>query len=108
MMSFRAHRMVTCSVHPAATNQTFLLSHDEDVSTLELLRRIGQALGHPARLVPLPASVLKVAAALVGKSDVAQRLCGSLQVDISKTRQLLGWTPPLSLDQGLKKAAEGL
>jgi nucleoside-diphosphate-sugar epimerase len=100
--------MVTCSVHPAATNQTFLLSHDEDVSTLELLRRIGQALGHPARLVPLPASVLKVAAALVGKSDVAQRLCGSLQVDISKTRQLLGWTPPLSLDQGLKKAAEGL
>jgi nucleoside-diphosphate-sugar epimerase len=69
---------------------------------------MGQALGCPAHLVPVPASILKLAAAMVGKSDVAQRLCGSLQVDISKTRQLLGWTPPLSLDEGLKKAAEGL
>ena len=100
--------IVTCLSHPAAANQTFLASDGEDVSTTELLRRMGQALGHPALLIPLPASVLKVAAALVGKSDVAQRLCGSLQVDISKTRQLLGWTPPLSLDEGLNKAAEGI
>jgi len=84
------------------------LSDGEDVSTTELLRRMGQALGRPARLVPVPASWLKLAAAMVGKSDVAQRLCGSLQVDIEKTRRLLGWTPPLSLDEGLKKAAEGL
>ncbi|NDP39356.1 MAG: SDR family oxidoreductase [Rhodoferax sp.] len=100
--------IVTCLTHPAAANQTFLVSDGEDVSTSELLRRMGQALGCPARLVPVPASILKLAAAMVGKSDVAQRLCGSLQVDISKTRQLLGWAPPLSLDEGLKKAAEGL
>jgi len=55
----------------------------------------------------VPASWLRLAAAMVGKPDVAQRLCGSLQVDISKTRQLLGWTPPLSLDEGLKRAAAG-
>jgi UDP-glucose 4-epimerase len=66
---------------------------------------MGQALDRPARLLPVPQSWLKLAAAMVGKSDVAQRLCGSLQVDISKTRQLLSWTPPLSLDQGLKTAA---
>jgi UDP-glucose 4-epimerase len=100
--------MVTCLTHPAATNQTFLVSDGEDVSTTELLRRMGQALGRPARLVPVPASILKLAAALVGKRDVAQRLCGSLQVDIEKTRKLLGWTPPLTLDQGLRKAAEGI
>src|SRR5450830_1007757 len=97
--------IVTCLTHPAAANQTFLVSDGEDVSTTELLRRTGQAMGHPARLVPVPASWLKLAAALVGKQDVAQRLCGSLQVDIEKTRRLLGWTPPLSLDEGLRAAA---
>ena len=66
---------------------------------------MGQALGRPARLVPVPPSWLKLAAAMVGKRDVAQRLCGSLQVDIEKTRRLLGWTPPLSLDEGLRRAA---
>lgn len=100
--------IVTCLTHPAAANETFLVSDGEDVSTTGLLRRMGQALGRPARLLPVPASWLKLAAALVGKSDVAQRLCGSLQVDIEKTRRLLGWVPPISLDEGLKKAAEGL
>ena len=79
--------IVTCLTHPAAANQTFLVSDGEDVSTTELLRRMGQAMGRPARLIPVPASWLKLAAALVGKQDVAQRLCGSLQVDIEKTRR---------------------
>ena len=99
--------IVTCITHPAAANETFLVSDGEDVSTTELLRLMGQAIGHPARLIPVPASWLKLAASLVGKRDMAQRLCGSLQVDISKTRQLLGWSPPLTLNQGLKKTAEG-
>jgi nucleoside-diphosphate-sugar epimerase len=99
--------IVTCLVHSAAANQTFLISDGEDVSTTELLQRMGQALGCPARLIPVPASWLKLAAAMVGKQDVAQRLCGSLQVDIEKTRRLLGWTPPVSLDEGLRRAAAG-
>jgi nucleoside-diphosphate-sugar epimerase len=97
--------IVTCLTHPAAANQTFLVSDGEDVSTTELLRRMGKAMGHPARLIPVPARLLKLAASLVGKQDVAQRLCGSLQVDIEKTRRLLDWTPPLSLDEGLRRAA---
>jgi nucleoside-diphosphate-sugar epimerase len=100
--------ILTCVTHPAAANQTFLVSDGEDVSTTELLRRMGKAMNRPARLIPVPASLLKKAAVLVGKGDMAQRLCGSLQVDIQKTRQLLGWTPPLTLDQGLRKAAEGM
>lgn len=97
--------IVTCIDHPAAANQTFLVSDGDDLSTTELLQRLGRALGKPARLIPVPAMLLKVGAALVGKSAIAQRLCGSLQVDIQKTRLLLGWRPPLTLDQGLKKAA---
>lgn len=97
--------IVTCLTHPAAANQTFLVSDDDDVSTTQLLRSIGEVLGRLARLVPVLVSWLKLAAAGVGRPDVAQRLCGSLQVDIEKTRRLLGWTPPLILDQGLKRAA---
>ena len=99
--------IVTCITHPAAANQTFLVSDGDDVSTTELLRRMGHAIGHPAHLIPVPVNLLKLAAAMVGKRDVAQRLCGSLQVDIEKTRRLLDWTPPLTLDQGLRKAASG-
>lgn len=97
--------IVTCLTHPAAANQTFLVSDGEDISTTELLRRMGQAMCHPARLILVPASWLKVAASLLGKSDLAQRLCGSLQVDISKTRELLDWVPPVSLEEGLRRAA---
>lgn len=99
--------IVTCINHPAAANQTFLVSDGEDVSTTELLRRMGNALGHPARLVPVPAGLLKLGAAMIGRADMAQRLCGSLQVDIEKTRCLLGWCPPITLDEGLKRAAVG-
>jgi nucleoside-diphosphate-sugar epimerase len=97
--------IVTCLTHTAAANQTFLVSDGEDVSTTELLRLMGQAIGKPACLLPVPASWFKLAASLVGKPEVAQRLFGSLQVDISKTRELLGWVPPLSLDEGLRRAA---
>ena len=99
--------IVTCIDHPAAANQTFLVSDGEDLSTTQLLQRMGQALGKPARLIPVPAALLTLGAALIGKPAIAQRLCGSLQVDISKMRQLLGWTPPVSVDEGLKRAAEG-
>jgi nucleoside-diphosphate-sugar epimerase len=99
--------IVTCLTHPDAANQTFLVSDGEDVSTTDLLRRMGEALGRPARLMPVPPSLLEMAAILVGKADVMQRLCGSLQVDIAKTQGFLGWTPPISLDEGLRRAALG-
>lgn len=100
--------LALCLTHPAAAGQVFLASDGEDVSVTELLRRLGRAMGRPARLLPIPGAWIEWAATLVGKRAVAQRLCGSLQVDIEKTRQLLGWRPPLSLDHGLKKAVEGL
>lgn len=97
-----------CLSHPAAAGQTFLVSDGEDVSTTELLRRAARAMGKSARLVPVPSQLLCVGAALLGRQALAQRLCGSLQVDIQKTRSMLAWAPPITLDQGLRKAVEGL
>lgn len=97
--------IVKCIDHPAAANQTFLVGDGEDLSTTELLRRMGAALGRPARLIPVPPALLSAGAAMLGKRAVAQRLLGSLQVDISKTRVLLGWTPPVSVDEALRKTA---
>lgn len=97
--------ILTCVDHPAAANQVFLASDGEDLSTSELLRRMGRALGKPARLMPVPAWVLSAAASLLGKNDLAQRLCGSLQVDISKTRTLLDWHPVVTVDAALAKTA---
>lgn len=96
--------IVTCIDHPAAANQTFLAGDGEDLSTTELLQRMAKALGRPARLVPVPAKLLEFGAALIGKRDIAQRLCGNLQVDISKAREVLGWSPPVSVDEGLRRA----
>lgn len=97
--------IATCIDHPAAANQTFLVSDGEDLSTTQLLQRMGKALGRPARLLPLPASLLQAGAAMLGRRAIAQRLCGSLQVDIGKTRELLGWAPPVSVDDALRKTA---
>lgn len=98
--------IITCIDHPAAVNQVLMVADGHDVSTTELLHAIGAALGKPARLYPCPANLLLIAGALVGKKTLVQRLVGNLQVDISSTRSLLGWDPPLSLEQGLRKIAQ--
>ena len=98
--------ITTCLTHPAAANQTFLVSDNEDLSTTDLLRRLAKALDKPARLIPVPMPIIQSTAQIIGKPALAQRLCGSLQVDISKTQTLLGWTPPVSVDQGLRLTAQ--
>jgi len=95
--------IITCIDHPGAANQTFLVSDGEDISTTQLLQGVAQAMGKPSRLIPVPASLLQFAATLLGKKSVAQRLLGSLQVDISHTQKCLNWTPRLTLKQGLQR-----
>jgi nucleoside-diphosphate-sugar epimerase len=95
-----------CIDHPSAANQTFLVSDGEDISTSELLTRLGHFLGSEAKLLPVPSWALYGAAALLGKKMIARRLCSSLQVDMSKTCSLLQWSPPHSLSEALKATAE--
>ncbi len=98
--------ITVCIDHPAAANQTFLVSDGEDLSTTELLQRLGAALGKPAYLLPVPVSWLRKVASLLGKEDIAMRLLGSLQIDMHKTCELLNWSPPLSVDEALRKTAK--
>lgn len=95
--------IITCIDHPAAANQVFLASDDDDISTTELLRGVAKAIGKPSRLIPVPAALLQLGATMLGKKAMAQRLLGSLQVDITKNRELLDWTPPITVEEGLKR-----
>lgn len=96
--------IVVCLAHPLAANQTFLVSDGQDLSTPELIRGIAAAAGTRSRLMPVPDGILRLAAAVLGKREAMQRLCGNLQVDISKAGGLLGWTPPVTVDEGLRRA----
>ena len=98
--------IMTCITHPAATNQIFLAGDGEDQSTTALLRSLGNALGKPVWLIPIPLFLLKLGAALIGKPELFRQLCESLQVDISKARKLLGWSPLVNVDEYLKLTAE--
>lgn len=100
--------LLTCISHPAAAGESFLVSDNEDLSTTDLLRRMGEALGNPAKLVPLSPRFLRWCALALGKGETGQRLLGSLQVDISHTQKTLGWIPPISVNEGLRRAAAGI
>ncbi|MCU0977485.1 MAG: NAD-dependent epimerase/dehydratase family protein [Steroidobacteraceae bacterium] len=89
--------------HPAAAGETFFAA-DATLSTPALLRAIGTALGKPARLLPVPVGVLRLAARAAGREGEFRRLTGSLEVDAGKAARLLGWRPPQSLEQGLAQA----
>lgn len=95
--------IVTCVAHPKAANQIFLASDGKDLSTTELLRAVADARGRKSRLIPVPSSFLTFCASVLGKRAMAQRLVGSLQVDISKTREVLDWEPPVTVEEGLRR-----
>jgi nucleoside-diphosphate-sugar epimerase len=97
--------IIRCINHPAAVNQTFFASDDEDLSTTELLERMAAALNVKAKLIKVPEALIKFGAILVGKPEISQRLCSSLQVDISKTKEFLDWAPLIRVNEGLGRTA---
>ncbi|ABD06261.1 NAD-dependent epimerase/dehydratase [Rhodopseudomonas palustris HaA2] len=97
--------IMTSLVHPAAANQTFLVSDGEDLSTPALLTRLAAALEVRARLLPFPPVLLERLARLAGQGAAISRLQNSLSLEIGKARQLLEWTPPVSVDEGLRRTA---
>lgn len=95
---------IHCATHPGAVNQTFLAGDGEDLSTAGLLRLMAEAMGRKARLISAPPAVIRSLARAAGRPGIAERLCGSLQVDIAPTQHQLEWTPPLSVSAGLSAA----
>ncbi|MCG9730950.1 SDR family oxidoreductase [Shewanella sp. Isolate13] len=98
--------IMNCVEHPKAANQIFLVSDDHDLSTASMVKHMSYALGKPSRLLPVPLWCYRFVGKLTGKSDLVDRLIGSLQVDISHTKDTLGWVPPQTLEQGFKETAE--
>lgn len=98
--------IVHCIGHPKAANEIFLISDGEDVSTTELIKRTAKAFGKRPMLVPVSVGLMKLAAKLIGKEELATRLFGSLQVDNSKARELLAWKPVITMDGQLQKTAD--
>lgn len=98
--------IITCIDHPKAANQVFLVSDDQDVSTSEMVREMAKALGKPTWQLPIPVWCYKFVGKLLNKSDVVDRLTGSLQVDISHTKETLDWNPPQTLQEGFKQTAQ--
>ena len=98
--------IVTCIDHPAAANQTFLVSDDENLSTAALLRRMADALGRPARLIPVPVALITAGGNVALASRVLHSVCAVRWRSISaRRRELLGWVPPVSVDEGLRRTA---
>jgi len=94
-----------CLDHPAAAGETFLVADGADLSTPELARRLARAMGRPARLVPVPVALLRLAGALTGRRRVIARLVESLAVEATGLGARLGWRPPKTPDQGLAETA---
>lgn len=100
-----AHAIRSAIEHRDAAARLFMLADGEDVSTPALIEMLARALGRPALLVPVPVALLRLAGRLTGRQAAIERLCASLQVDASAIRQVLGWRPPFSLEQGIAATA---
>jgi nucleoside-diphosphate-sugar epimerase len=89
--------------HPSASGRTWMVSDDEDLSTSDLLCRIGRAMARPVRLFPVPLGALQLCASLVGRRAEFSRISGSLVVDITQTCADLGWSPSVKVDEALAR-----
>ena len=98
--------IIRCVDHPNAANRTFLVSDDDDLSTSQMIRMLGKSCGKRGTQLPIPVKLFEFAGKITGKMAIVDRLCGSLQLDISETKKLLDWTPPLSVEEGFASTAQ--
>ncbi|MCU1728750.1 NAD-dependent epimerase/dehydratase family protein [Pseudomonas sp. 7P_10.2_Bac1] len=94
----------TCVTHPLAANELFLVSDEQSVSTPQIIKALASGMKSRASLFPVPDLLLHGGAKMTGRLSVYQQLCGSLEIDSSKSRTLLSWVPPLQVKDALKNA----
>lgn len=95
--------IMTCCEHPNAANKTFLVSDNDDVSTTRLMQQIADSMSRPARLIPIPQSLIELSAKVLGKSHLSDRLCGNLQLNVTDTLNTLSWKPPVTFEKGINE-----
>ena len=91
--------------HPKAANEVFLVADGEDFSTPELVRTIAGHMDRPCRLIKVPMKLLTWLVKLVGMEAQLFRLTSSLQLDIGKARNMLGWRPMVSVHSAIAETA---
>jgi len=99
--------IIHCIEHPEASGKTFLTSDGEDLSTPELIKLIASSMGKKANLFPCPIFMLKLLGSIFGRSEEINRLVGSLRIDNSYTKKILNWTPPVSVEEGIRRMVQG-
>jgi nucleoside-diphosphate-sugar epimerase len=100
--------IIKCVEHPNAANQTFLVSDGQDVTISDLINMLAHAMGKKARLFSFPRGILKAVCRLIGKSRELDKLTETLIVNSGKIRDLLGWKPPFTIEQGIKETVRGI
>jgi len=99
--------LLCCAAHPQASGEVFNVSDGADLSIADLVRILATTAGRPARLFPVPASWLRFAGRLLGRTEAVRRLVDNLQLDITKAQQVLGWHPPLTVEEGMRRLLAG-
>ena len=99
--------LIHCIDHLEASGKTFLASSEEDISTPELIKLIASSMGRKPSLFPFPISILKFLGSVFGRREEINRLVGSLRIDNSYTKEILNWTPPLSVEEGIRRMVQG-
>ena len=99
--------LIQCIDHPKAIGKTFLASDGEDLSTPELIKLIDSSMGRKANLFPFPISILKFLGSIFGRREEINRLVGSLRIDNSYTKEILNWSPLISVEEGIRRMVQG-
>ena len=99
--------IIHCIDHSEASGKTFLASDGEDLSTPELIKLIASSMRRRANLFPFPIFILKFLGSVFGRSEEINRLVGSLRIDNNYTKEILNWTPPVSVEEGIRRMVQG-
>jgi nucleoside-diphosphate-sugar epimerase len=99
--------LICCIDHPKANGKIFLASDGKDLSTSDLIKLIASSMGRKANLFPLPIFILKFLGLIFKRREEINRLIGSLRIDNSYTKETLNWTPPISVEEGIRRMVQG-
>lgn len=100
--------LAVAALHPDCVYRSFVLSDGEDIDLAHLVRQLADGMGRTQ--VPqwaVPPALLQAFATLAGRKESFTKLAGELLVDSHSFRQCTGWHPPVSLAEGLRRAAVG-
>jgi nucleoside-diphosphate-sugar epimerase len=96
--------VVRCVERAEASGKIFLLGDAETTSTADLIQRIAATLGRRVLMPAVPLAALRAVFTVLGRGRDYRRLFDPLEFDTSRIRTILDWEPPVSMEEGLRRA----